>query len=228
MPENAEVVLTPQNVPDGVCPTTIQEVVNTVAAYVTGVLPGTYSTFVLGNSTPAAADQNKPWIRTNVDDTFDKIYTFSGGQWTSPHPDFVGKIVIWGGDIANIDTLDGGSAGVVTTTTGPFWEEVTAAIGRTVVHPDPGGTVLPVNKPSVNGAFGEEQHTQTMDELVEHSHPIKIWGVGSGGGISIGDEPDTPATEATESVGGGQAFNVCQPSIALYYIRRTGRIYYTA
>lgn len=226
MPENAQVVLTPQTVPAGICPSTIQELVNVISAYTIGVLPGTYSTFVLGNSTPAAEDQNKPWIRTNVDGTFEAIYTFGNGQWTSPHPDFVGKIVLWGGDASTIDTLDGGSAGAVTSTTGPFWELLTAAIGRTAVHPDPGGTVLPVNAPVVGATFGEEQHTQTVDELVAHTHTGR-----SDPGTAIETTTGaggTTVASVTGSTGGGLPFNICQPSIALYYIRRTGRIYRTA
>jgi len=46
------------------------------------------------------------------------------------------------GDLANVDTLDGGESGTVSATTGPFWELDTDFAGKSIIGVD--GTYTPV------------------------------------------------------------------------------------
>jgi hypothetical protein len=69
--------------------------------------------------------------------------------------------------------------------------------------------------------FGEENHTQTEDELVPHSHTIlartSTGAGGAGGSAWVGDDP----TGSTDATGGGDPFNVCQPSVVCKFIVKT-------
>src|SRR6185503_15587642 len=86
MPSNAQVVFTPGTLLPGYCFTTWQQLYLDMIAQLTGYLPGNFSTFNYGNTTPPVDDQDKPWIRTNVDGSLDRLYVFFSGVWASPHP----------------------------------------------------------------------------------------------------------------------------------------------
>lgn len=239
MPNNAQVDFDAGTLPEGFCPSTEQERFNEYINRLTGSLPDSYSTVNVGNIKPAAIDQNKPWLRTNVDGTIDGWYTFANGIWRRPHTDFVGKTVLYTGSIANIATFDGGSVGTVTETTGPFWEEVTAAIGRTIVHPDPSKTVIKFqpNAVTISGAGstgGEERHDLTNTEIPDHAHTVvggtSIFQVGTGAQAGNFYRQDLAGNfqtgDPTNAANNGQPHNNMQPYIAVYLIRRTARLYY--
>ena len=68
--------------------------------------------------------------------------------------------------------------------------------------------------------YGEYEHTQTIEELVNHNHTINRGADGSSYYGITGKEPEnqTPYALETSSTGGGQPFNVMQPSLTVNYI----------
>lgn len=125
MPQDAQITFVSQTLPEGVCPINEQERFNLYAAFLSGFLPGNFSSFNLGNSQPTVDNQDKPWIRTNADGTFDAIYVFANGAWLSPYPTAAGPNGVrwlYADTEVSLETFDGGSAGAVTSTTGPFWQ----------------------------------------------------------------------------------------------------------
>jgi hypothetical protein len=233
MPTNPQVTLTAGTLPGGFCPVNEQERFNEYAKRLTGQLPGSYSTIVFQAAKPSVADQDKLWVRTNADGTLDRSYTFSNGIWRSPHaipPNFT---MLYWGDISSIDSFDGGAAGTVTATAGPFWAEVTEARGRFPIHPDP-NKVLLTTPVSVKGTGGEELHTLVPGALPDHVHQL----VGANLAIQYGggtlaaaflkrDVAGTSVVETVETSGGNnKAHNNMPPYIGLYLLRRTARLYY--
>lgn len=189
----------------------------------------------IGNTEPAPADRGWPWFRLESDGTPDRVYIYANGQWLSRHPDFVGKVVMWEGDIANIATLDGGEAGAVSTTSGPFWERVTEMDARFPIGP---GTLPSTTVVAVGDQGGEEKHSLTVAELAPHTHPVEGSGFQDGATpsarkIIIDDEHNSSANNSvTESTGGSGTpaavvpHNTMPPYNAIWFIRRTQRIFY--
>lgn len=233
MPTNPQVTLTSGTLPSGFCPSNEQERFNEYVKRTTGQLPGSYSTIVFQNAKPGVVDQDKLWMRTNADGTLDRAYTFSNGIWRSPHAVPTNFTWLYWGAITDVDSLDGGSAGTVTATSGPFWAEVTEARGRFPVHPDP-NKVLLTTPISVKGTGGEETHTLVPGALPDHVHQLK----GSDLAINYGsgtlaaaflkrDVAITSVVETTADSGGnGKPHNNMPPYIGLYLLRRTPRLYY--
>lgn len=117
MGTNAEVTLTANSLPGGFCHQDWQSTLNAFVSAMSGELPGTFSTFSVGASEPAAEDQDKPWLNTSNDSTggwkkYDSSEGWIRAEPLSPPP---GTIVDWYGDDTQIPTLDGG------TSTNPFW-----------------------------------------------------------------------------------------------------------
>jgi microcystin-dependent protein len=73
---------------------------------------------------------------------------------------------------------------------------------------------------TLGGTFGEESHTPTILEMAAHDHTIDVpqsyaASVGSGGTPSIAR---IQGTSHTSTEGGGQPFNIVQPSIGMNFI----------
>lgn len=125
MAQDAQIIFTPGSVPPGFCPATEQERFNLYATLLSGVLPGTYSTFIVSSSQPTVDQQSFPWIKVNADGSLIGIYTFANGAWVRPHPVLAGPNAfrtLWVGSTGDLATYDGGDAGAITSTTGAFWE----------------------------------------------------------------------------------------------------------
>jgi hypothetical protein len=92
---------------------------------------------------------------------------------------------------------------------------------------DTDGTVL-VSKSSTTGSkfnvnvgtvVGEEKHTQTLDELCPHDHTYVV--VSGGGNLGAAGVEPTAAEGKTYATGGGQPFNIVQPSKVINRWHRT-------
>lgn len=231
MPQNPQVIIASTSLPTGFCPGSEQERLNEYARRLTGSLPGSYSTIVYQNAKPAVSDQDKLWVRINADGTLDRMYTFANGIWRSPHQIPPGFCMLYDGDITSIAGFDGGSVGTVTATTGPFWEEITAARGRFPVHPDPNKTLL-TTAISVKGTGGEENHALIPGELPDHNHDIRgadtaiLAGTGAAN-IFLGRNASiTSVVQTTSSGGNNKVHNNMPPYYGAYLLRRTARLYY--
>lgn len=77
------IVLTPTTLPDGTCFTGAQDIINKVAQYVVGTLPGNYTTFLISDTTPAAIDRDKLWVSvdTNCKPLGFFLYSTTYGVW---------------------------------------------------------------------------------------------------------------------------------------------------
>lgn len=77
------------------------------------------------------------------------------------------RVILWLGNPADVDTLDGGEAGPVGDFSGPMWEILTSMAARMPIAPGtlPSGLVL-----NVGDTGGEEKHKLTTTELPEHTH----------------------------------------------------------
>lgn len=230
----------PKTLPEGFCPTTEQDRLNVYAASLVAIGQEATSLFVVQAATPAISD--KVWVRLLADGSIDRIYKVVAGAWKSRHPVMVGATLLWTGSQSAIATLDGGTAGTATIDTGPFWEEVTAAIGRTAVHPDPSRILLqnqsvtpsgggtPVNFLGVLGTGGEESHTLTKNELPQHQHTAGTTAVlnGTGGALTFASGPGVAISTGNmaNTTPTDQAHQNMQPYIGMFYIRRTQRIFY--
>lgn len=127
----------------------------------------------IGNTAPAPADREFPWMRLDGDGNIDRIYYYSGGFWLAKHPDFVGKIIMWEGAEVNIPTLDEGEAGAITATTGAFWERVTEMNGKIPIGP---GEITP-GPPIVNATVNVNAGSYDVELADEHYRHHKHWGV---------------------------------------------------
>lgn len=193
-----------------------------------GTLEGNVQSINFGSTTPAAADRDKPWFRIGADGTPDKFYSYSNGSWLARHPIVPGIVCLYEGSSASITTLDGGESAVITTTTGPFWEQVTQMAGR--VPLGPGTLTLSGTVVAVGDTGGVDRHTLTVSEMPAHTHDLRVGGSGqadAGSIIETALNQDTPqGTAVTQSSGGGTSHQNMPPYLGIFAIRRTARLYY--
>lgn len=235
MPENTIVTLIPGTLPQGYCFRGYQQLLIDFVAAITAFLAGQYRTYNYGNSEPVANDRDKPWRRLNVDGSPDRWYDYFNGQWVSPYevPPSSDERRLWVGIAVDLETYDGGSAGAVTATTGPFWEVDTDFAGKVIVGPgtlQPSATVI-----AVGDTGGVDQVTLVINEIPSHGHTIPnavVGQIGGGGSAMIGFSGTGPdiipvGNVATTATGGGQAHTNMPPYRAAYVIKRTARVYRT-
>jgi hypothetical protein len=157
----------------GYCPASWQVLFNDFVSLLSGTVPGEYSTFVIGSSTPAAGDRDKLWIKTDAGTgllvTPWAFFRFMNGQWLGTHPVPVsdGRIQIFTGTLAQIDALDGGNSNAVADWDGPFWERDTDMNARFPVGVGTfdGSTVV---SEDTNG--GTDEITLAMANMPPHWH----------------------------------------------------------
>lgn len=188
---------------------------------------------VIGNPVPAPEDRIWPWFRTNTDGTPDRWYVYALGAWLSRHPDFVGKVIMWEGDIANVATLDGGENTAVSVTTGPFWERVVEMNGRVPLQPgtlQPSGTA--VATPGLD--VGVDVVTlvgANLPSIVTSSNNVTGFVTQVGGGT--GDYTLTVTGSGTVHktvawLGADTPHQNMPPARSIWILRRTSRLYYRA
>ena len=205
--------------------------------------------YIIGNTAPGADDQDKLWIQTNADGTPVRQWIHQDGAWKWPHPVPVNdkRIYMFYGSTAEIDTLDGGVAGVVSSTSGPFWEvmsEMEGKFPRGVANLEDGTSV------NVTNTGGSERVTLTSTQVPDHDHKGHAYYRASGGPAGSVDPsgladtlyhenaghttssagPYAAAGVQTDEMGGthGESHANLPPYYSVYFIRRTGRQYYVA
>jgi len=228
MPGNVELSIT---VPAETCYTTPSFDWPYLVSLITANLAGSLDTVNTGSTTPDASNRDKPWIRENSDGTDDGVWQFYNGYWVQKHPDFVGKVVMYEGALADIPTLDGGESAAVSNITGPFWEEVTEMRARSPIHP---GTLPSTTVVNVGDNIGEEKHQLTVAEMPSHRHE---WDTSDGqlilAQVTSGKVNDINRTGSLDyayadpvlNTGGDTAHNTLHPARGIYFIRRTARLY---
>jgi len=235
MPINLPIHLNPFSFPSGYCPTSWNQFVADFVARTTGYLEGSYNTFNYGQTAPTDPnDRMKPWLKLDTNGFPVSWYVWVGNTvaaWVWPHEIQAGSGFrqIYTGLPATIDTLDGGEAGAVTDSSGPFWAidsvfEARSPMGVAAVIP---GTATPF---PVTTNYGEAQHTLTLAEIPDHTHTISatpptydINGASTRTLFGTGDYFTTTGNTGTS--GGGDEHNNVHPVIAVYFLKRTARIY---
>lgn len=230
------VTLTPGSLPAGYCFTSLQQYFNDIINNTSATLPGTLTLFNFGPNIPDPADQDKPWIRTNVDGSFDRLYTFFG-VWLSPHPTPYGgnERRLWVGTEAQLWAYDGGDGtdpATATDTTGSMWDidgnfDLRFPYGADA-RTGSAGTVAPAATGGAASATG----------LAAHTHSFPVYDDGGAipdmvaGTVAIpmsqtrGDR--TVHTLATSSAGSGAGtIDTIPPYEGVYFIKRSARKYYT-
>lgn len=226
------VTISTSTVAEGFCPSWMIEKWPELVALLTANLNGALNVFNYGSSTPAPADQGKPWLRLNADGTPDRTYSYSGGNWISLHALPAGSVMMYQGTEASIDTFDGGEVAAVTATTGPMWEKVDEMDGRFPIGPGTlpdGSTVV-----AVNDQGGEQTHTLIMKEMPYHRHDVlAVNDDTDGGGFNrLRNAPTTAAPDAVTGYAGGNPDGTTEPHNnvpqynAIFFIKRTARAYY--
>jgi hypothetical protein len=227
-----EVTIQTAEIPSGYCFQGLASDWPFLISLLTARLDGTLNTINLGNSVPAAAQRGSPWLRTFTDGSPDRWYSFSNGYWLAQHPALPGQVILWGGDIATINTFDGGEVATVGPMAGPMWERIAELDGKFPIGP---GTLASTAVVSAGDTGGEEKHQLVLGELPKHTptpasgDTIKTLGgpyVGAEGSInrngSMDYKPISPFTE----IGGDLSHNNMPPYFGIYFIRRTARLYY--
>ena len=244
MPNLTLIQLTPPNFPLNYCPPNYQQFAN-------DIISGTQATFLsaIGNSffnygatTPAINNQIFPWL-----DTDGNWWIFNGGFWSrkNPSPAEGEERRIYVGTTTSLQSYDGGDGTPYSGNiyTGAMWEVDTAFDAR---FPVGAGTFAASGAVSVNGTTtstavaGEDQHTLVTGEMPQHNHVLDVDGkpavfwdnfvqeAGGDSNPSYSFNTGVPKTaNSTATSGGGAAHNNLPPFYGVYFIKRTGRIYYT-
>lgn len=247
MPTNQSVSLTKGSIPASTCFSSVSDLYDLFIGVTTAHVDGDYSLFNFGDIEPGVDDRTKPWIRT-VSGKPDKMYVYQDGRWLSGHsiPASGGERKIWVGTENDLKTYDGGEDVAVTDYRGPFWE-IDAAFAAKLpagVGAFPSGAAVTVGVSS-----GEEETTLLDSQLPDHTHKGKAYYYAAGGGLSsdpsgkadnLKHEGSGHTTNASGTIAGagvltegingnsGEAHNNVPPILGVYFIKRTGRIYYTA
>lgn len=130
------------------------------------ILENGRSFYNIGDTKPAPELQGYPWLRT----TDGRWYVFQG-VWRAPNNYDGNERRLWAGDLTQLVTYDGGSAGAVTPTTGPMWIDDTDAQGRVPMSPGliP-GTTTPAKTLAVGEQYGSGEHALTDAEGAVGAH----------------------------------------------------------
>lgn len=248
MSENIQI--TTATVPNSFCFTTWQQAWSELVSLLSGTLVGNTNTFNYGNATPSAANRDKPWLRLNNDGTPDKWYVFYGGYWLSPiipYSLYERRILVC--TLAQVWAYDGGDGTdpsdpghIPTAYTGATWEvdpefDARYAIGAGTTAKGTVITVADKSEVPLNSA-----------NIPPHSHNIAIDGAAAGNddGQKLGalynqagyvnnwsHAPDayTASLASTRnnasSVSSGDSVEILPPYKAVYFVKRTARMFYT-
>jgi hypothetical protein len=227
-------------------------------ASVSSVLLEDLTGIIIDDAAPGVNDRDKAWIKTSSGAPVwpSGPYIFYNGSWLAPHPIAYSSSLrwIWVGAEADIALLDGGTAGVVTDVSGPFWERDTVFNGRTIIGVgDIPGTSGPTRSVAVNGTAdsqatsGEWRHTLLRAELP--AEPLKLFtnevlpepltdiGVSSPVGrradvdsekqsYRLSQGTGTPTVGVTDNLGSATPFINAPPFIGVFLIKRTARKYW--
>lgn len=179
MPDILPVSIIPPEFAEGYCPASIQAFANDLLNGATLQGDATLDTTVISETAPA--NHTKLWFK--LDGSLNPFAIAGGiplfkwsntlGTWVARHPALPGTHR-WEEFTApgDIDTYEGGTAGAVTDTTGPFWEIDTDYNGRSPMSPGAIPTANPAKTLGYGENYGEGAHTQLGQEVGTHTHPL--------------------------------------------------------
>lgn len=221
--------VTPETLPQGFCPTSEQDRLNTYAANLLVTFPLTQGTFSYGNSVPAPDMQGFPWFRLNPDGSPDRWYVYFNGNWVANNPVAPNDVVavrFFPGSYGDIATYDGGDTNAPGVASGPMWGVVGQTIGGSTDYGTYSGMFLLGGSasflPGTTG--GEAAVALTGDNNGQHQHTFNT-GTGGGSGF-VADAGSASNTGTVNQSGLGTPHNNMPPYSSVYIIGRTSRIFY--
>lgn len=244
MPDDALIQFSFAGLPENYCFSTPNRFALDIVANMSGYVPGEYSVIIDSETEPSAEDRGKPWYKLLPGGApSGKLYKYYLGKWVSPNPvePESAERRIWTGSEAELWSYDGGdgtdpSSSAPTATTGAMWERDTAFDFR---FPLGAGTSPKPTTVSVGETGGSEEVTLTPDQLGGHTHNATLSGgpnLGADGGTAGLDEGDGDRESVTAKYSwtvdieatGDEPHSNMPPYVAVYFIKRTLRQYYTA
>jgi len=119
--------------PPGFCPANNQELANAIAESIEVFLPNEFAFAIMGPNQPTVEQRGRIWAKTDASTgVIVGFFTWNlvVGAWTKNHwnggvvPTYERRIFV--GTLTQLETYDGGEAGTVSQSTGPFWQRDTA------------------------------------------------------------------------------------------------------
>ncbi len=241
------VSITPQQLPSGFCPTTLQEMWNTFAANGFVAIPDAISQIVWQQNKPT--DSTVTWGQLDSLGRPVRVYKFAQGAWLSQHTIASGLTMWWFDVLPTFTTFDGGDAGPLSDTTGPMWQQAKDSNGNLIAakFPIPAGTLPSGTVLALGDTGGEEKHTLLTAELASHTHlEFSDEGVPGnnppGSGDTVAREGTSPGGDSeyamqkgtlaaavgkTSATGSATPFNVMPPYVVGYLLQRSSRIFFS-
>lgn len=252
MPNLTLITLTAPSLPANYCPASYQNLANDIIGGTQATFNSTVgnSFFNFGPTIPSINNQIFPWL-----DQDGQWWIFDQGFWvyknTVAANGYDRRIFV--GTTTDLLSYDGGDGTITATSrTGPMWMVDTLFDAR---FPVGVGAFAASGAVAVNGTatatsiVGEDKHVLTIPELAAHTHnvAIKVFGHGgedngqrvmADGGSSSptltnnttvfpGSTLDPDVDAIAVSVGDSAAHNNLPPFYGVYFIKRTGRVYYS-
>jgi hypothetical protein len=230
------------------CYSNFQGLSDDIMSYGYGLIDGA-TEYIVSETAPGADDQGKLWIQVNSKNQPIRQWIYSGGAWIWPHPVPPNdqRLQMFYGSAAEVDTLDGGVAGTAGAKSGPFWEIYDSMATK---FPMGVGTLDDGTSVAVTNTGGQERVTLTSTQVPDHQHKGKAYYKASGG-TAGSDESGLmdnlyhensghTTTSSTTSVAAagvltsetvgtiGESHPNLPPYYGVYFIKRTGRQFYTA
>ena len=230
------------------CYSNFQGLSDDIMSYGYGLIDGA-TEYIVSETAPGADDQGKLWIQVNSSNQPIRQWIYSGGAWLWPHPipPNDNRLQMFVGSAAEVDTLDGGVAGTAGSKSGPFWEIYSDMSAK---FPMGVGTLEDGTSVAVTNTGGQERVTLTSTQVPDHQHKGKAYYKASGGtagsdesGLmdnlyheNSGHTTNSGTTSVaaagvltSETVGTiGESHPNLPPYYGVYFIKRTGRQFYTA
>ena len=230
------------------CYSNFQGLSDDIMSYGYGLIDGA-TEYIVSETAPGADDQGKLWIQVNSYHQPIRQWIYSGGAWLWPHPipPNDNRLQMFVGSAAEVDTLDGGVAGTAGAKSGPFWEIYSDMSAK---FPMGVGTLEDGTSVAVTNTGGQERVTLTSTQVPDHQHKGKAYYKASGGtagsdesGLmdnlyheNSGHTTNSGTTSVaaagvltSETVGTiGESHPNLPPYYGVYFIKRTGRQFYTA
>jgi hypothetical protein len=180
MPDILPVQLIPPTFVEGYCPENIQAFANDLMSGTTVQGGVTLDTTIISETAPT--DHSKLWFK--LDGSLNP-FSVPGGvplfkwspvyaAWVLRHPALASVTHRWEefANLAAIDTYEGGSAGAITATTGPFWALDTNYNGRSPMSPGAINGSSPAKTLGYQENYGDGSKALTNLEIPKHTHFI--------------------------------------------------------
>ena len=245
MPNLTLITLTAPSLPANYCPASYQKLANDIIGGTQATFNSTIgnSFFNFGPSIPAINNRIYPWLDENG-----QWWIFDQGFWVYKNTVVANGYDrrIFVGTTTDLLSYDGGDGAVtVTPTSGPMWMVDTDFDAR---FPVGAGTFAASGAVAVNGTatatsiVGEDKHTLNASEIPTHNHNVRVE---TANGVTVSnlmctDFAEKPAGNGNndfsfqaginvvaDNFGGGLSHNNLPPFYGVYFIKRTGRVYYT-